>query len=67
VKLVEKTIEHCFIEDTPEILIGDLAYDSDPLDEKLLEQDIIMISPHKINRRKKATQDGRALRRYKKR
>ncbi len=49
----------------PERLIGDRAYDSDPLDEALAERGIEMISPHRRNRKKPKTQDGRKLRRYK--
>ena len=49
---------------TPERLIGDRAYDSDPLDEQLAERGIEMISPHRRNRKKPATQDRRVLRRY---
>jgi len=46
-------------------LIGDRAYDSDPLDRQLQQQHgIELIAPHKINRRKPSTQDGRKLRRY---
>ena len=45
-------------------MIGDRAYDSDPLDEKLLPQGVQLIAPHKYNRRKPRTQDGRQLRRY---
>lgn len=48
-------------------MIGDKAYDSDCLDEALQEQNIEMIAPHKRNRKKPATQDGRKLRRYRKR
>jgi transposase len=48
-------------------LIGDKAYDSDPLDQELKEQGIEMIAPHKRNRKKSKTQDGRSLRRYKRR
>jgi hypothetical protein len=33
-------------------LIGDKAYDSDPLDEELAEAGIEMIAPHKSNRKK---------------
>ena len=46
-------------------LIGDKAYDSDKLD-KSLEQElgVELIAPHKRNRKKKPTQDGRKLRRY---
>ena len=49
-------------------MIGDRAYDSDPLDDRLAkERGVEMIAPHKGNRKKPATQDGRPLRRYKKR
>jgi len=48
-------------------LIGDRAYDSDPLDAELQMQGIQMIAPHKRNRIKLKTQDGRVLRRYKRR
>ena len=64
VKLVEDTLDHRFIEELPERLIGDRAYDSDPLDASLQRQGIVMIAPHKSNRKKPATQDGRPLRRY---
>ena len=67
VKLVEETLEQRFIEEMPERLIGDRAYDSDPLDERLKQQGIEMIAPHRSNRKKPATQDGRVLRRYKRR
>lgn len=49
----------------PERLIGDKAYDSDALDEKLSERGIEMIAPNRSNRKK--SQDGRPLRRYKRR
>jgi len=55
------------VNEKPERLIGDRAYDSDPLDEKLAEQGIQMIAPHKRNRKKPKTQDGRELRRYRRR
>jgi transposase len=67
VTLVEETIAQVFTAERPERLIGDKAYDSDPLDEALAEQGIELIAPHKANRKKAATQDGRVLRRYKRR
>jgi transposase len=67
VKLVEKVLEERFIEPLPEKLIGDKAYDSDPLDQILQQQGIDMIAPHRGNRKKKKTQDGRKLRRYRRR
>lgn len=55
-----------FLDELPERLIGDKAYDSDKLDEKLAEDyGIEMIAPNRRNRGK--TQDGRKLRRYKRR
>jgi transposase len=51
-----------------EKLIGDRTYDSDPLDQQMLEANgLEMIAPHRSNRKKKKTQDGRKLHRYKKR
>ena len=52
-----------FLDELPERLIGDKAYDSDALDEQLNEYGVEMISPNRSNRKKK-TQDGRPLRRY---
>ena len=66
-KLVEPTLEARFVDERPERLIGDKAYDSDPLDERLKAQGVQMIAPHRNNRKKPATQDGRPLRRYKRR
>ena len=48
-------------------MIGDKAYDSDALDERLAEQGVELIAPHRNNRKKKKTQDRRKLRRYKRR
>lgn len=67
VKLVEPTLEHLWVADLPKRLIGDKAYDSDPLDKALAEfHGIEMISPNRVNRVHQ-TQDGRPLRRYKRR
>src|SRR5271157_6060624 len=48
----------------PMRVIADKAYDSDPLRERLARRGIELIAPHRSNRKKPATQDGRALRRY---
>ena len=64
VKLVEATLDERFVPDLPARLIGDKAYDSDRLDERLLRNyGTELIAPNKINRRVQ-TQDGRPLRRY---
>jgi transposase len=68
VRLVEATIKGRFVRGRPKILIGDRAYDSDPLDRRLRkEMNIRLVAPHKGNRVKSATQDGRELRRYRRR
>jgi len=66
-KLVEETIEARFTKAKPERLIGDKSYDSDKLDKALKEKGIEMIAPHRENRISPHTQDGRKLRRYRKR
>ncbi len=65
VTLVGQTLDGRFVAEMPQRLIGDRAYDSDGLDEALADQGIEMIAPHR--RGKKKTQDGRKLRRYKRR
>ena len=68
VTLVDDTLDACFMEELPERLVGDKAYDSDQLDERLArERNIEMIAPNRSGNRKKPTQDGRALRRYRRR
>lgn len=66
VPLVLPTLNSRFILERPERMIGDCAYDSDGLDAALADVGIEMIAPHHPRRRHK-TQDGRALRRYRRR
>jgi transposase len=67
-KLVEPTLQSCCAPRLPKRLIGDLAYDSDPLDQELRQNHgVELIAPHKKNRSKAKTQDGRAFRRYRRR
>ncbi len=68
VTLVDDTLDACFLENVPDKVIGDRAYDSDKLDERLAkERGVELIAPHRKNRVKSATQDGRVLRRYRRR
>jgi transposase len=67
VTLVETTLAERFVDARPEHLIGDKAYDRDPLDARLAEQGIELIAPHRAKRKKPKTEDGRSLRRYKQR
>ena len=48
-------------------VIADRAYDSDPLRWRLLQRGILLISPHRKNRQRASFNDGRTLRRYRKR
>ena len=64
VKLVKPTLECLWVPGFPKRLIGDKAYDSDPLDRDLAEiYGTELIAPNRRNRIRK-TQDGRPLRRY---
>ena len=48
VRLVQLCFDFYMIEAKPENLIGDRAYDSDPLDEELRKDGIEMIAPHRM-------------------
>ena len=67
VKLVEATLAARLVEEKPLRLIADKAYDSDPLRERLLEEEILLLAPHRRGRTKPSFNDGRCLRRYAKR
>lgn len=63
---MEAVLAGCFLDELPEWLIGDKAYDSDALDEQMSEDGIEMISPNRSNHKHKI-QDGCPLRRYRRR
>ena len=66
-QLVEEALGHSFLDELPARRIADKAYDSDGLDRQMQKQyGIEMIAPHRSNR-KEPTQDGRPLRRYRRR
>ena len=75
VKLAEETLETVKVprkgrgrpKKRPLRLIGDKGYDSDPLRKRLKELKIDLIVPHRKNRTKAKAQDGRKLKRYRKR
>ena len=65
--LVPATLDARFLRELPTRLIGDRGYDSDGLDATLRDRyQIEMIAPNRSHRRRR-TQDGRALRRYRRR
>lgn len=67
-KLVQGLFEFMLTIEAPLRIIGDKAYDSDALDDALADEGIEMIAPHRASRKpQNATQDGRPLRRYKRR
>ena len=67
IKLVQATLNAIVTVGRPRRIVGDRAYDSDPLDEALAGQGIELVAPHRKNRKKAPTQDGRMLSRYKRR
>jgi transposase len=52
---------------SPLRIVVDRAYDSDPLRWRLLQRGMLLICPHRKSRRKLSLNDGRTLRRYRKR
>ena len=75
VTLIETTLEQVAVpragrgrpKKNPGRLICDRVADSDPLRKRLSKRGIELICPHRRNRKKPKTQDGRKLRRYKRR
>lgn len=66
-QLVEEVLAQSFLNTLPARLIGDKAYDSDRLDQHLWQRyGIELIAPH-LRSRRHPTQDGRSLRRYRRR
>lgn len=64
--LVQELFDFMLTSKPPEKVIGDLAYDSDPLAAELAQRGSELITPHRKNR-KHQTQDRRKLRRYRRR
>jgi IS5 family transposase len=63
--LLEKAIEDIPMPLPNQIpLVADRGYDSDPLRDRLAEQGIDLLSPHRKNRKKPSRNDGRKMRRY---
>jgi hypothetical protein len=59
VTLVAPTLDSRFVDELPRRLIGDRGYDADLLDVALVQMGIEMIAPHRRNRTRPKTQDGR--------
>ena len=67
VDLIEPLLDSAATLTVPDKLIYDRAADSDPLRERLADRGIELICPHRKGRKRPKTQDGRRLRRYKRR
>jgi len=67
--LVEETLDVAFVDELPEKLIADKGFDSRPLQERLrAERDIELVAPTRGGiRASRRKQDGRSLRRYRRR
>lgn len=65
VNLIEPLLDQAIAPYVPGRLIYDRAADSDPLRERLAGRGVELICPHRRGRKRPATQDGRALRRFK--
>jgi transposase len=67
VTLIEPLLNQRILRRRIDRLIYDKAADSDPLRERLQRSGTELICPHRKNRTKPPTQDGRKLRRYQRR
>ena len=75
IKLLQPTIEKITVprkgggrpRQNPVRIIADKGYDSDPLRERLLKRGIELICPYRKNNKTKKYEDGRKLRRYRRR
>ena len=67
VNAIETLVDDRILDKKSERLLYDKAADADWLRTNLEARGIELICPHRSNRKKPALQDGRSLRRYKKR
>jgi transposase len=67
VTLIEPLVEQRILPKKPRRLIYDAAADSDPLRKRLWRRGIELVCPHRKNRKASPTQDGRKLRRHRRR
>ena len=67
VTLVEGVLDEVAVGEEPTPLIADRAYDSDKLRTNLLAKGWDLVCPHRRGRVRPQTQDGRKLRRYRRR
>ena len=67
VNLIEPLLDSSATTHVPGKLIYDKAADCDALRDRLADRDVELITPHRKNRVRRKKQDGRKLRRYRRR
>ena len=71
VNLLEATLEDVHVPDAPWIMpdyvVADRGYDADWLRDALEDRGMELVCPHRRGRKRPSRQDGRTLRRYKRR
>jgi transposase len=65
--LIESLLERRLLPKKPRRLLYDLAADNDELRSRLARRGVELVCPHRKNRKRPPTQDGRKLRRYSRR
>jgi transposase len=65
--LIESLLERRLLAKKPRRLLYDLAADNDELRTRLARRHVELVCPHRKNRTRPPTQDGRKLRRYRRR
>lgn len=65
--LIESLLERRLLQKKPRRLLYDLAADNDQLRSRLARRGVELVCPHRKNRKRPPTQDGRKLRRYSRR
>ena len=65
--LIEPLLERRLLPKKPHRLLYDWAADNDELRTRLARRRVELVCPHRKNRKKPSTQDGRKLRRYRRR
>jgi transposase len=65
--LIEPLLERRLLPKKPRRLLYDLAADNDELRTRLARRRVELVCPHRKNRTRPPTQDGRKLRRYRRR
>ena len=58
VRLLKPLAQDCVLDDLPACVVADKAYDSDALREEMADQGVLLLSPHRSNRKAPVWNDG---------